>query len=105
MTEADQITAAVAQARARLPNLPDDYGPRAIAAGMTAARVKGDLVDMMSQNPRERGRALMRAECERQGMFKARGSDATTTAPAGTPASGKALMADLVRRQGMTPRE
>ena len=32
MTDADQITAAVAQARSRLPNLPDDYGPRAIAS-------------------------------------------------------------------------
>lgn len=71
MTEADQITAAVAQARGRLPNLPDDYGPRAIAAGKTAVQVKGDLVAMVTTNPRERG---------------------------------KTLMADLVRRQGMTPR-
>lgn len=50
---------------------------------------------------RERGKALMRAQAERQGLTKAGNSGA---AAAGTPASCKAMMADMVRRNGGTPR-
>ena len=99
MTEADQITAAVAQARGRLPNLPDDYGLRAIASGKTVDEVKGDLVAMMSENPRERGKALMRAECERQGLTRPEAGAASQSG-----SRGVTLMAAELRRQGIEPR-
>ena len=102
MSNADQITAAVAQARGRLPNLPEDYGPQAIASGKTLSDVQADLFAQMTANPRERGKALMRAEVERQGLTKGNRPDATAAAP-GSPARGVSLMADEVARRGMTP--
>lgn len=103
MTEAAQIIAAVAQARDRLPNLPDDYASRAIAAGKTVDQVKSDLIDMMSESPRERGKALMRAEVGRQGLARpgARGGAGAATE---NGSRGVTLMAAELRRQGIEPR-
>ena len=99
MSEADQISAAVAQARDRLPNLPDDYASRAIAAGKTVDQVKGDLIAMMSESPRERGKALMRAEVERQGLTRPGAGAASQSGSRGVK-----LMAAELRRQGIEPR-
>ena len=57
---------------------------------------------MMSQNPRERGKALMRAEVERQGL--ARGARSGAATPGGTASAGVASMAAVLRRQGIEPR-
>ncbi len=105
---ADQIRAAVAAVRPKLPLLAADYADRAIASGKTLAQVKGDLVDLMSTDTRALSKANMIAQARSKGLLPADPAPeaiAATAAAGGLGSRSTSIdnMRATVRQAGMTP--